>query len=697
MQTHRLTPLSIQQVTIDDEFWAPKRAIWRDVTIPYCFDQFEREGALDNFDRIRDGRKDRGPRDSKAVAHNGRPWHDGLIYEMIRGCADFLASQRDPVLEARIDGYIERIAAAQAADPAGYLNTYTQTVEPDHRWGMNGGDDNWQHDIYNAGALVEAAVHYYRATGKTRPLEAAARLANHMCDVMGPPPAANVVPGHPLAEEAVVKLYRLFRDEPQLRAQMPVPVDEARYLQLAEFWLDTRGHHEGRTSKHPSWAEYAQDHLPVIEQQTIEGHAVRATLMCTGLLAAGLEDGRPEYFAAASRLWENMTRRRMYITGGVGARYSGEAFGQDYELPNEGYLETCAAIGATFFHHYMNRAFGDARYVDEMERALYNGILCGVSLAGNTFTYVNPLEATGENRRWSWHTCPCCPPMFLKIMGALPTYIYAKGSASFDYAPSDRRRGSAQDASTDEIDNTDQDALYVNLFIGSRATVTLGGAHVEIGQVTRYPWDGTVCLVLNSDQPAAFTLYVRIPAWCDAPRITRDRQPVALDVVNGYARLDGAWQPGATVTLDLPMPARPMVGHPNIAATRGRIALTRGPLVYCLEDADNDGKVTRIALPESTKVATDDRPGLLGGVTVLTGNAIEREPLARSAVARLAQPRLSTTGHSDDGTWPDALYLPAAQAAQTHEVAFTAIPYYANANREPGHMRVWIPACETID
>lgn len=403
---HRLTPVPIPQVIIQDDFWSPKLKVWREVTIPDCLTKFEndRGGAINNFDRIRDG---------KTGGHAGPEWYDGLIYEMIRGSADFLAAGRDAVLEKRLDGYIERIVAAAAKDPNGYLNTWTQLMAPQKRWGLNGGNDVFQHDVYNAGAMIEAAVHYYRATGKTRLLQVATKLANHMADVMGPPPKKNVVPGHSLSEEALVKLYLLFRDKPELKSQMPVPVDEQRFLELAEFWIENRGNHQGRQS----YGTYAQDHKPVLQQETIEGHAVRATLLCTGLTATAVVNGREDYFTAARRLWKNMVERRMYVIGGLGAIAGHEGFGPDYVLPNNGYLETCAAIGAGFFHHNMNLAFADARYADELERVLYNGILSGVSLKGDTYFYENPLEAGKDRKRWAWHGCPCCPPMFLKIMG----------------------------------------------------------------------------------------------------------------------------------------------------------------------------------------------------------------------------------------------------------------------------------------
>lgn len=625
----KLSPVPIPQVVIQDEFWSPKLEVWRNVTIPDCLDKFEKDGALTNFDKVRDG--------AVGGEHGGPPWYDGLIYEIIRGCADFLTTRRDPALEARLDGYIERIAAAAARDPDGYLNTWTQLKEPTHRWGLNGGDDNLQHDVYNAGAMIEAAVHYERATGKTKLLQSATRLANHMADLMGAPPKRNIVPGHSLGEEAMVKLYLLFRERPELKPQMPVPVNERRYLELAEFWIENRGHHEGRKSFGP----YGQDHEPVLAQKTIEGHAVRATLLCAGLAAAGHVNGRDDYLRAAEQLWENMVERRMYVIGGLGAVAGHEGFGPDFVLPNDGYLETCAAIGAGFFHHNMNQALGDARYVDELERVLYNAVLPGVSLQGDSYFYENPLEAGPKRTRWTWHPCPCCPPMFLKIMGALPGTIYAQ----------------------------DDDDLYVNLFIGSRAEIRLPAGKIVVRQTTRYPWDGAITLAVEPERETPFALNVRLPAWCEAPALKLNGEPLTtFETVRGYARFDRTWRAGDTVEIALPMPVQRLRADPRVEADRGRVALRRGPLVYCVEAVDNGGAVRNLVLPPEAQLAAEHRPDLLGGVTVVTGEALA---LQRSP-------------------WPDALYVPAAAVPGVTRVPFTAIPYFANANRHPGDMQVWV-------
>jgi len=626
--TSKLAPVPIQQVQIEDEFWSPKFAVWREVTIPDCFAKFEKDGALTNFDKIRDG---------IGGEHGGPPWYDGLIYEMIRGSADFLATKRDPVVEAQLDGYIERIAAAAAKDPNGYLNTYTQLKEPTHRWGQNGGDDNHQHDVYNASALIEAGVHYYRATGKTQLLQVAVKLANHMADLMGPPPRQNIVPGHSLGEEALVNLYRLFREQPELKSRLSAPVNEEQYLKLAEFWIENRGHHEGRKN----FGSYGQDHQPVLEQQTIEGHAVRATLLCAGLVATAQVNGREDYLTAAQRLWTNMVERRMYVIGGLGAVAGHEGFGPDYELPNNGYLETCAAIGAAFFHRNLNLATGDARYADELERVLYNGILSGVSLKGDTYFYENPLEATKKRTRWSWHGCPCCPPMFLKVMGALPGYIYAQN----------------------------EDGIFVNLFIGSRASLTLNGKKVELRQTTRYPWDGNVQITMESDPRAKFALNLRLPAWCDTPQIkVNGRVQKQVEKLNGYARIEREWRKGDRVELSLPMPVQRVHAHPKVEADIGRVALQRGPIVYCVEGVDNGGQVRNLVLPPGGELSAEHRKDFLAGVTVIRG---------------LAQGLYQAD-------WPRAPYLPATQTPGVSDVNLLAIPYYANANRQPADLMVWL-------
>ncbi|MDG3007857.1 glycoside hydrolase family 127 protein [Paludisphaera mucosa] len=634
----RLAHVPLARVKIDDAFWAPKLKTWRTVTVADGFDKFEKDGALRNFDHVARGELD--------APHGGPPWYDGLIYEMIRGAADLMAQEPAPDLEAKIDGYIDRIAAAAARDPDGYINTYTQMREPSHRWGQDGGDDRQQHDLYNIGCLVEAGVHYERATGKTKLLATAVRAANGMIALMGPPPRKNIIPGHALGEESFVRLYELFRDRPGLKKDLGVPVDEKGYLDLARFWIDARGHHEGRRD----FAEYGQDHLPVLQQATIEGHAVRAVLLASGVAAFGVAADQPPYIQAADRLWSNMVTRRLYITGGVGAIAKDEKFGGDFVLPNDGYLETCAAVGCAFLDDNLFLATGDAPKVDELERSLYNGALAGVSLHGDAYFYENPLEAGRDRARWSWHGCPCCPPMFLKLMGALPGAIYAQ----------------------------DGEGVYVNLFIGSLARIDLGGepgTRLGLVQTTNYPWEGDVRLAVDPERPATFDVRIRVPAWCrggamngglyttpaagpDAFRVAVNGRPVAAPpIVRGYAVIHREWRAGDAIDVHMDMPTRRVAADPRVESDRGRVALMRGPIVYCLESPDNQGRVRDLFLPEGKPIAAERRPDLLGGVTIL-----------RAGAGRLPV----------DGGAPV-------------DVEAVAVPYHANANRGPAEMIVWAP------
>lgn len=637
---NQLTPVPIQSVTINDAFWSPKRAVWEKVTIADCFDKFEndRGGALNNFDRVRDGKKD---------GHAGPPWYDGLIYEMIRGTSDFLAAHPDAALEKRIDGYIARIAAAQAKDTNGYLNTWTQLQHPERRWGLNGGNDGFQHEMYNVGALCEAAEHYYRATGKTSLLKVAVKLANYTCDQVGPAPKFELIPNHAIVEEAFGNLHLLFREHPELKREMPVAVDEKRYLDLAQYWVEARGH-ERKDQK--SYGAYNQDHQSVFEQPTIEGHAVRATLLFSGVAELAGINGRDDYRTTATRTWENMVDKKFYVTGGIGATADGEAFGKDYVLPNDGYLETCGSAAVGFFSRNLNLLTGDARYVDALERELYNGALTGVSLAGNSYTYVNPLRAENGNARWSWHGCPCCPPMFLKLMGAMPGYIYAQ----------------------------DKSGVYVNLFVGSSAKISLNDRAVRLKQTTDYPWNGNVKITVESSKAGEFDLHVRIPGWSQGASSPEDLYQVASrpqhgavqlkvngksvenpEIKNGYATLHRRWKSGDVVQVNFDMPVQAITANANVDADKDRVALMRGPIVYCFEAVDNGNGVENLVIPADTKFSAEFRSNLLGGVTVLSGEA--------QAVFH--------TGNDQTTTAP---------------VKVTATPYYANANRGASAMQVWM-------
>lgn len=629
----KVTFIDSKDVRINDSFWSPKMEQWKTVTINDVLDKFEgkhihtpgNHHTICNFDRVAQGHT--GTKD-----HAGLPWFDGLIYESIRGIADYLVIYPDKELEVRMDNYIDRIVAAQAADPKGYINTYTTLVEPEHRWGENGGFLRFQHDVYNSGMLIEAGVHYYQATGKAKLLSVATRLANYMSDYMGPLPKKNIIPSHSGPEEAIVKLYWLYKQHPELKAKVGVPVNENDYWKLVTFWIENRGHHCGyphwlewgsgkaeqwikenkytdpKYGQHsrPCWGDYAQDSLPVFDQQTIEGHAVRATLLATGIATAALENHSSPYIETSKRLWDNMVGKRMFITGGVGAIHEDEKFGPDYYLPANAYLETCAAIGAGFFSQRMNELTGEGKYIDELERVLYNSALTAVSLSGNNYTYQNPLNADKHNR-WEWHDCPCCPPMFLKFTGAFPGFIYAK----------------------------DAKGIYVNLFVGSETHIGLGkGQEVNIKQETEYPWKGSVSLTVTPQKATRFPLHIRIPGWAQGVenpfglyqsdlksevKLYVNNEPFELNIKNGYAEIDRKWKPEDNVRLELPVNPRIITPHPEIKELTRQVALASGPVIYCVESCDNP-HVDKLAIDTHTSFTIGTKNNQLPDVNILQSN-----------------------------------------------------------------------------
>jgi DUF1680 family protein len=578
----QLFPASVRDVQVTDLFWTPKLNTLRTVTVNDVFDKFERDGALANFDRVAQG---------LSGGHSGPPWFDGLVYETMRAASDFLAASYDAVLDARLDGYIARIAAAQAADPDGYINTFIALEQPEKRWGASGGNQLWSHEEYDAGCLVEAGVHHYRATGKTSLLALAVRFADYMCTYIGPAPRRNVVPSHPLAEEAFVKLYRLLRDGPGLAAGLGVRDDPRRYLDLVRFWMGNRGNHAGRIS----FTEYAQDHRPLAEQPEAVGHSVRGTLLYAGLAALAAETGALQYAETSRRLWEDVVERKMFITGGVGPIKEYEGFGYGYYLPNTGYIETCAGVGLAFWASQMNQAFGSAEAMDVYERVIYNNVLAGVSLAGDRYSYENPLQSRGTMHRWAWHGCPCCPPMLLKLYAEMPGLVLAHNGRD----------------------------IYVNLYIGSRGRVALPAGEVEIAMETRYPWDGGVKVTIHQGASRSYGLYLRIPAWCQAysVRINGEAAP-ASETLEGYLVLTRRWQEGDIVELDLAMPAQRMASHPFVNATRERVAIQRGPVIYCLEGADNPGHNDPM-LAEDPQFQAQYCADLLGGVVTIAAKDAE--------------------------------------------------------------------------
>ncbi|MBA2362719.1 MAG: glycoside hydrolase family 127 protein [Chloroflexia bacterium] len=609
----RLRPVPLDAVQLTDSFWSPRRQINRETTLPSQFQHIEATGRLDNFRRA--SRKVNLP-------FQGIYFNDSDVYKWLEGAAWTLATDDAPGLAQMVETAIREITDAQ--QPDGYLNTYFMFEREAERW-SNLRD---LHEMYCAGHLIQAAVAHHRATGDDRLLAVARRLADHICAVFGSGPGKR--PGTDGHEEIEMALVELYRD-----------TGEPRYLRQAEYFINARG--EGLAGGD----EYHQDHAPFREQGEIVGHAVRAVYLNAGAADIYAETGEEGLLETLDQLWESMTSKRMYVSGGIGSRYEGEAFGKDYELPNaRAYTETCAAIGSVMWSWRMLQLDGEARYADLIEHTLYNAVLPGVSLDGQSYFYQNPLEDNGAHRRQPWFGCACCPPNVSRTLASLPSYLYG----------------------------VSDDSIWVHLYAEANAHMALpDGRTVELRQRTRYPWDGTVEFEVRGE--GAFALRLRIPGWCAAGatlEINGTRADTPL-VPGSYVELRREWTPGDMVRLTLPMPVRGISCHPSVAENVGRIALMRGPLLYCVEAADNPGvDPGSLVISTGTAFSTEDAPSLLGGLVLLRGEA------------RVAPP---------DDAWTGTLYRTADTATgqppgQAKQI--TAIPYYAWANREPSPMCVWL-------
>jgi DUF1680 family protein len=620
-------------VHFDDAFWAPRLATNRAVTIPYAFGQCKASGRMDNFERAAAVLRGENIANRKPP---GFPFDDTDPYKVLEGASYSLAVQPDPKLSAYLDSLIAKFAAAQEAD--GYLYT-TRTIDPAHphpwagtnRW-VN--DPELSHELYNAGHLFEAAAAHYQATGKTNLLNVALKEANLLCRTFGPGNnQLHLWPGHEIVEMGLVRLYRITGDP--------------RYLNLARYFIDVRG-------SHPGGDDYHQSRIPPVNQAEALGHAVRAGYLYSGMADVAALTGDPQYTRAIDAIWENVTDKKLYLTGGIGSRKEGEAFGDDYELPNlTAYNETCAAVANIYWNERLFLLHGDAKYVDVLERTLYNGLLSGVSLDGTKFFYPNPLESDGSHQRSAWFGCACCPGNLTRFLPSLPGYLYAQSG----------------------------DTLYVNLYAGSTASVTLdNGRTFKIIQETRYPWDGTVKMTIQSEwqRSRQFTIKLRIPGWArneavpgglymfadsqhEAVTLTVNGGDVPVKLDKGYVTLDREWKSGDVIELGLPMLIRKVAANKNVAADLNRIALQRGPIVFCAEWPDTpNGKVRQLLLPDEQPLTTRFNPALLNGVQIIEGkgfNVLTNE--FGHTVKRLQD--------------------------------FMVIPYFAWANRGPGDMIVWIP------
>jgi len=631
----KLSPVCWKNVKVVDHFWTLRRETNRTATLPHEYELNKKSGVITAYQW-----------DWWDPARGKAPWRIwvGDIGKWVEAVSYTLATDPDPTLADLAASVVREVLKGQKED--GYL--YSNPLPRQWRW------TNLQeyHELYDVGHAIEGAVAYYEATGRRDFLDAMCRCADLLDANFGPEEGKiRGYDGHPEIELALVKLYRATGNK--------------RYLNLAKFYVDERGREPNYFAREKEEAkkrgiplmgwmdtyEYVQAHKPLREQQDAVGHAVRALYLYSGAADVAAETGDTELLATCRRLWRSLTRRRMYVIGGVGSTARGEAFTFDYDLPNEtAYAETCANIALVFFAHRMLQIEADSEYADVMERALYNGVLSGVSLDGKRFFYANhltvyPQAAKGAHdhvaaSRQDWFGCACCPPNIARLIASIGQYVYS----------------------------TSKDELYVHLYVGGSAECSVAGEKVVIRQETQYPWDGLVKLTVEPEAPSRFALALRIPGWCRGAKLEVNGKAVGLRGVTrkGYAVLRRVWERGDRIELVLPMPVERIEAHPAVRMDCGKVALQRGPIVYCLEELDNGPHLADIFLPRSSKLTAEYRPKLLGGVVVIRGKAKRRE----------------TTG------WRDRLYSP--ERTKTRTVDILAVPYCVWANRKPGEMIVWI-------
>jgi DUF1680 family protein len=643
-------PMPLRNLRIQDDFWSEYIRLVRDVVVPY---QWE---ALN--DRVEGAEPSHAIQNFKIAAgleqgnYYGMVFQDSDVAKWLEAVSYLLETEHDPDLERVADGVIDLVAKAQQAD--GYLNTYFTLQEPGMQW-TNLAEC---HELYCAGHMIEAAVAYYQATGKSKILDVACRLADCIDAVFGAEEGKlKGYDGHQEIELALVKLYHTTGNE--------------KYLRLSQFFLDERGQEPGfyeleflRRSRKVHFPTldmvhnraYSQAHLPVRQQQLAEGHAVRVVYMCSGMADVAAETGDRELLEACRSLWSNIVTKRMYITGAIGSMAHGEAFTLDYDLPNDtAYAETCASIGLIFFAHRMLHIEADSEYADVMEQALYNTVISGMSRDGKRFFYVNPLEvwpdACDKNsnvnhvkpERQGWFGCACCPPNIARLLASLGRYIYSVKGRS----------------------------IYTHLYVGSHMKVAWEEGEVRLVQQSQLPWEGNVRFELITGGEIEFTLALRIPKWCTDTEvqisINGESFAYKQTVVGGYAHLNRKWHSGDVVELLLPMKVKRIRGHPLVRETLGKVALQRGPIVYCLEEADNGANLHQIRLEPQSKEEVYFHSELLGGIPII----------------HVPAQRVQSAG------WEDQLYRADADI-RTEPVTARFIPYFTWANRGRGEMAVWV-------
>ena len=647
-QGYPITPVPFTSVKVaPGTFWGQRLEASRNVTIPLAFSKCESEGRYKNFDNAAAHLKD--PSKTFKVNGVGYSFDDTDPYKTIEGASYILQTYPDKKLRAYVDSVINVIGHAQ--EPDGYLYTArTQNPADPHHWA---GDRRWvkeedlSHELYNLGHMVEGAVAHWQATGSRKFLDIACRYANCVVREVGPNPGqACVVPGHQIAEMALARLY--------------LATGEKKYLDEAKFLLDYRGKTEIKN-------EYSQSHKPVVEQDEAVGHAVRAAYMYAGMADVAALTGDQAYIDAIDRIWDNIVTKKLYITGGIGATASGEAFGRNYELPNmSAYCETCAAIGNVYVNYRLFLLHGESKYYDVLERTLYNGLISGVSLDGGGFFYPNPLESMGQHQRQAWFGCACCPSNICRFIPSLPGYVYAVKTVGTS------------------------PAVYVNLFLANSSTLDVNGKKVALTQNTSYPWDGDITLKVDKNTAGTFALKVRIPGWLkgqpvpsDLYQYTDNKRLAASCSVNGdmiavtptsdgYLTIERKWKKGDRVELHLDMEPRTVRAIDRVAADRGMVAIERGPLVYCAEHPDNNFDIFSALLNQEPqfKVLPNQDITIKSQTSNLNSQTYKVTTLVTDA---------QTLDFNKQGK------------LVTKDQTLTLIPYYAWCHRGSGKMRVWLP------
>ena len=623
----RYSSVPFSGVTITGDFWSERLEVVLTRTIPSQYRQLEKFNMLRSLELPKPVPPLTIP--LQLTGFSTEIFWDSDIGKWVEAAAYALSHRRDAGIEAQIESIVDDLEKAQAPD--GYLNCWYLEREPENRW-TNLRDN---HELYNAGHLLEGAVAYLRATGRDRMLRVMERYIDHIATVFGRGPGQKRgYCGHPEIELALVKAYHA--------------TGARKYLDLAAYFVDERGaspnyfdveaqaRNEPPGKFHQGTHEYSQSHLPVREQTKVVGHAVRAMYLYSAMADLAAELGDDSLRRTCEVLWQDVTRTRMYVTGGFGPSARNEGFTQDYDLPNDtAYAETCASVAMVFWAARMLNLDLDGQYADLLELALYNNALAGLSKDGETYFYDNKLESDGTHRRWEWHPCPCCTMNVARLVASVGGYVFGVAG----------------------------DEIALHLYGGAETTLAVAGTSVRVAEQSLYPWDGAIRVAVEPDRPAEFTLSLRIPSWCQGATLAINGAPVTVTPERGYARLRRVWQAGDVVTLDLPMRAERLYAHPDVKADVGRVALRRGPLVYCLEGQDQPAPLDRIRLPRGGVLASRFRSDLLGGVAV-----IEASGLAAQTV--------------------DALYR--TEPVPEQPVPLMAVPYYIWCNRGPNPMQVWI-------